>query len=141
MLDVPDVELDPVVPGQRRTPLDLRPAREPGSHLEPFALTFRVPFDLVAERRPRADDGHLTADDVPQLGQLVDRRPTEDSPDARDPGVTAIDGEPGALPLCADDHRAELEDVEVAAVLPDAALPVDDRAAVLDLDRECRRGE
>ena len=57
----------------------------------------------------------------------------------RDPRVAAVDGEPGALPLGVDDHRAELEELEVLPVLADAHLPEQHRPAVLELRRE--RGE
>ena len=45
------------------------------------------------------------------------------------------------MPLGADDHRAELQHLEVLAVLADARLPVEDRAAVLELRRERREPE
>ena len=56
----------------------------------------------------------------------------------RSPWSTAI---AGAHALRADDHRAQLQHVEVGAVLADAGLPVEDRAAVLELDRERREAE
>src|SRR3954453_5961397 len=59
VLDVPEVELDPPPPGQRRASMDLRPAGDPGQHVEPVELTLVVAVDLVAERRPRADERHV----------------------------------------------------------------------------------
>ena len=38
--------------------------------------------------------------------------------------------------LRADDHRPQLQQLEVHAVLADARLPVEDGPAVLELDRE-----
>src|SRR5436190_13372611 len=52
VLDVPDVQFDPLLPGQRGAPVDLRPAGQPGLDLEPAALARRVALDLVGERRP-----------------------------------------------------------------------------------------
>ena len=47
---------------------------------------------------------------------------------------------PGAQPLGADDHRPQLQQLEVDAVLADAGLAVKHRAADLELDRErCNR--
>jgi len=43
--------------------------------------------------------------------------------------------------LCADDHRPELEQVEVPPAQPDAALAIEHRPTVLELDRNCRRGK
>src|SRR5687768_10706088 len=39
VLDVPHVELDPILPCQGGSPVDLRPAGEAGSHLESASLT------------------------------------------------------------------------------------------------------
>src|SRR5688500_7136016 len=49
VLDVPDVELDPLRPRQLRAAVDLRPARDPRRNLEPPALALVVALDLVAE--------------------------------------------------------------------------------------------
>ena len=48
---------------------------------------------------------------------------------------------PAPFVLRVDDHRAELEELEVDAVLADAGLPEEDRPAVLELDGERGRGE
>src|SRR5919106_7053875 len=58
VLDVPDVELDPLRPRQRGAAVDLRPARDPGLHREPEPLALVVALDLVAERRARPDQAH-----------------------------------------------------------------------------------
>src|SRR5262245_401539 len=68
VLDVPDVELDPVLPRQRCAAVDLRPAGDSGPHLEPAALALCVALHLVTQCRPRADHAHVAADDVPELG-------------------------------------------------------------------------
>src|SRR4051794_15293545 len=139
--DVPEVELDPLGPRQRRAPVDLGPARDPRQDVEPVELPLVVAVDLVAERRPRADHGHLAADDVPELRQLVERELAQHPPDARDPRVAAVDREAGADLLRADDHRPQLQQLEVDAVLADAHLLVEDRPAVLELHRERGGGE
>ena len=99
VLDVPDVELDPVCPRQRRAAVNLRPAGQARPDVEPLALPLGVRVDLVAQRRPRPDQAHLAADDVPELRQLVDRGAAKDAADARDPAVAGVDGvarRPGA---------------------------------------------
>jgi hypothetical protein len=136
MLDVPDVELDALVPRQGRAPVDLRPARDPRLDLEPAPLTRRVLLDLVAQRRPRPDHAHVAAQDVPQLWKLVERQASQNAARAGDPSVALVDREAGALVLRADHHRPQLQQVEVDAVLADAALPVQHGAAVLELDRD-----
>src|SRR5918911_493140 len=139
VVDVPDVELDALGPAQARAPVDLRPARDPRPHLEPTALALRVALDLIGERGPRPDEAHLAPDDVPELRHLVDREPAQEAADRRDTGVAVVDLQPGSLALGADDHRAQLEEVELLAAFPDAALPVEDGTAVGELDRERRQ--
>src|SRR5205814_10316620 len=99
VLDVPNVELDPLGPGQRRAPVDLRPARDPRFDLQPAALALVVLLHLVAERRPRADYGHVSADHVPELRQLVERQPPQDTADPGDAPVAPLDRQRGTLPL------------------------------------------
>src|SRR5439155_23889406 len=79
VLDVPEVELDPLVPRELRASVHLRPAGQARLDLEPAALARGVLVDLVAERRARADQAHVAEDDVPELGQLVEREPAEDA--------------------------------------------------------------
>src|SRR5207248_10847864 len=146
VLDVPDVELDPLRPGQHSAAVHLRPAGDAGLHVEPVPLPFVVLLDLVAQRRSWPDHAHLATDDVPELWQLVERELAQEPARARDTGVVAVDGEPGADCLGTDDHRPQLEELEVGAVPAHARLAIEDRPAVLELDgerseREERRGD
>jgi len=84
VLDVPDVELDALVPRQPRPAVHLGPAGETGLDLEPPALPRRVALDLVGERGPRADHAHVAPDDVPELRQLVDREAPQEAARSRD---------------------------------------------------------
>ena len=53
----------------------------------------------------------------------------------------SIDGEAGAHRLGADDHRPQLQQLEVAPVLADPRLAVEHRPAVAELDGERRERE
>ena len=46
MLDVPQVELDPLRPGERRAPVDLGPAGDPRLDRQPAPLAIGVLLDL-----------------------------------------------------------------------------------------------
>src|SRR5207244_4049646 len=98
-------------------------------------LARRVALDLVAERRPWPDQAHVAADHVPELRQLVEREPAQHAPDPRDARVAAVDRVARALLLGSDDHRAELQQVEVHAAFADTRLAVEHRPAILELDR------
>src|SRR5215207_2424668 len=141
VLHVPDVQLDSLLPGKRGPAVDLRPAGDARLHVEAAPLAIRVLLDLVAQGWARPDQAHVAADDVPELRQLVEREPPQDASGPRDARIALVHGPPGSLLLGAGHHRAELEQLEVLAVPPDAPLPVEDGAAVLELDRERRGGE
>src|SRR5215470_12130548 len=87
--DVPEVELDPLGPGERGATVNLRPTGDARLHVEAVALALVVALDLVAQRRARADDRHVAPDDVPELWELVGRQPPEHAPGARDARVAA----------------------------------------------------
>ena len=142
VLDVPDVELDPVVPRERRAAVDLRPAGEPGPDVEP------PPLALACTARPGSGASAAGRSRTCRRGRrsraAAARRSTcagAKRPDAGDARVAAVDGVAGALLLGVDDHRAELQQLEVDAVLADARLPKEHRPAVLELDRERGGGE
>src|SRR6185295_317732 len=125
MLDVPDVELDAVFPGQARSPVDLRPAGDAGAHLEAASLARRVTLHLIGERGAGADEAHVTADDVPELWQLVERQPPQHPSCARDARIAFVDREAGALPLGTNLHRPQLHQLELLTVQPDAPLAIE----------------
>src|SRR5919199_1362137 len=98
-------------------------------------MAVAVPVDLALELRDvlwslraRPDEAHLTAEDVEQLGQLVDRGRAEERPEPR-PAVVTLDptgpdtfrqlehgGVGGVGGVAAVTHRPELEDLERATV-------------------------
>ena len=138
VLEVPEVELDPLGPRQRRAAVDLRPAAQPRAGVEAEALAVGVGVDLDLDRRPRADQRHLAAQHVDEVRQLVDRGAAQERADARDPRVALVDRHARAQVLGAGDHRAQLVDLEGVALQADAALAVDRVAVGLEPDGERR---
>src|SRR5258707_8567458 len=136
MVDVPDVELDPLLPGDAGAALDLGPAGDPGQHLVAAALARGVVADLGGDGRARADDRHLATEDVDQVGHLVERGAAEEAAGAGDRGIVAGDDHADADRVGALDHRPQLQHLELGAAEADAALPVEDRAAAAELDRD-----
>ena len=118
--------------------MDLRPAGDPGQHLEPAALALGVALDLVAERRARPDQAHVAADDVPQLRQLVERGAAQKGTDPRDPAVALLDCVAGTLRSAPTTIVRSFRSSK-SPVLADAGLLEEDRAAVRELHRD-RRG-
>ena len=87
MFDVPHVELDPLRPRKCVAAGDLGPAGNARGNFEAPALKIIVLLDLVAEGWARPNDAHVTADDVPELWQLVEGPPAQEGPDPRNPLV------------------------------------------------------
>ena len=101
----------------------------PGQHLVAAFLVRGVVVDLGLDRRAGADDRHLAAEDVDQVGDLVERGAAEEAAGAGDPRVVAVDDLADPDRVGALDHRPQLPHLELAAAEADAALAVDDRAA------------
>ena len=90
--------------------------------------------DHLGPLGPRADQRHVAADHVPQLRQLVDVGPAQEPADLGHPVVGGLGPADDAVGLGVGAHRAQLHDLELLAVLAEAALAVEHRAAVLELD-------
>ena len=85
----------------------------------------------------RPDEGHVAAKHVPKLGDLVDVRTPQDAADAGHP-VVADRGPPRPVGLGVGAHGAQLEDLKRLAILAEALLAIERRAAVVELDRDRR---
>ena len=110
------VERRPAAPGHLPQPGDARLGVEHAPAVPRLVL-----LDLVGERRPRSDERHLAAQDVPELRQLVEARLAQEPPDRRDPRVVG-----------------HLEHAVVAAVLARLSARLDEPAHVLVMERVIR---
>ena len=150
VLHVEVVELGPL--GDRRLPpqpVHLRPAGDAGLDAVAVVVAVDVLAEELDELRPlgaRPDEAHLALQDVQELRQLVDRRPAEKLADAR-PAVDPFDAARGAVELERDRpgdglrvHRAELENLETAAVATDPRLAEEHARAERDANGD-RGGE
>src|SRR5207244_13274233 len=97
-----------------------------------------VLLDLVLQRRPGADQAHVPAEDVPELRKLVEGDPAEDAAGTGDPRIALVHGPAGAPGLRADDHRSQLQQLELDRALAYAPLTVQHRPSAFELDRQRR---
>ena len=97
-------------------------------------------LDEVRSLGPRADDGHVAAQHVPELRQLVDVEAAQQPADPRRARVVVTRPDRAGVVLGADVHRAELVDVERLAVEPHPLLLVEHgpRGRLLDEERDER---
>src|SRR5262249_34670146 len=85
---VAEVEAHHLVERGAASPPDLPGPRDPGPRLENApTMPGRVPLELVGQRRARPHERHVSPEDVPELGQLVEARLPEEVPEPRDPAV------------------------------------------------------
>jgi hypothetical protein len=112
---------------------ELREARQPGTDRQDHVVVVSACRDEHRVLRPRADQAHLAAQDMPELRQLVESRAGEEAPHVREPTVR-IGGQRESRR--ADRHLAELEHPQRDAPATDALGGVQDRARRLDHDGE-----
>ena len=61
VVDVPDVEGEPVAPGQVSASVDLGPSRDAGQHRVPAPLFPRVARNIADRQRPGTNEAHFAA--------------------------------------------------------------------------------
>ena len=149
VVDVLEVEPRPIDRSRARGAADTchRPVI-PGFIESRRRVPVLVPGDVVERVRPRADEAHLAAEDVPQLRQLVDARLAAGSGRARvtrgssvilnaaPPGPRCGPGGPARSASASVAHRPELHDRERAARQAGALLPEEHRSTVVEGDRD-----
>ena len=115
----------------------------PGCDQEPSQLP-RLVLVRPRRKRPRPDQGHVTAHHIPELRQFVQAGATQQVADRRDARVVArleerarhlIDlGQLREATVRTLVHGAELQDVEAIEMPTRAPLPVDDLPGGAELD-------
>ena len=87
VVDVPDVEREPLVPRRRVAPVHLCPAGDARPNLQAAGLPVAVAGEVLHRQRPRADEAHLAGHHVDERRQLVEaRRPQESA----EPGERSV---------------------------------------------------
>ena len=76
---VPDIKAELLCPADGVAPMALSPAAEAGAHLVAAVLVGRVERKILHQQRARANQGHVTFEDVEQLGQFVYRGGTDEA--------------------------------------------------------------
>ena len=146
VLDVPDVALDAALhlPELLRLATvagDLRPAGDAGTHeMAHHVLVDEtgVLLGMGEHVGTRSDDGHVTAQDVPELGQLVDVHAAHEVAEGELAGVVLRGLQ--AVGIDVDMHGAELQAEEAPAAKACALLTEEDGAGTLELDDQGDEG-
>jgi hypothetical protein len=141
MLDVPDVQLDSLLPRNPGSAVDLGPAGYAGAQIQAAELARRVELDLCRQGRARPDDAHIASQHVEEVRQLVEREAAQEPPDAGDAWVLGRHRGADADRVGAPPHGAQLEHLEDHAVPSDPTLAVEHRPAGGELDGDGGREE
>ena len=140
VLDVPDVELDtafhlPELAGLAAEAVDLGPAGDAGLDEVAHHVLLDdvgVLFGVLQHVGTRTDDGHVAAEDVDELGQLVDAGLADELAYPRLAGI--MERGLQAVGIGIDPHGTELVAPELTAVEPRTLLPEEDRTGRRELD-------
>jgi hypothetical protein len=145
VIDVFHVEGHPSLKIDRIATFDDPEAGESRAHAKAAALPPLILFHLLRNGGARADEGHVAAEDVPELGPFIDGEFAEPAAEGGEPGVVADLEDELALVLVFEggfaflrigDHGAELEEDEAAAVEAAADLAEENGARGGEADEE-----
>ncbi len=134
MLHVPDVIFEFFFPRDRVSAVDLCPAGKPRTDVVAVLLDLVVEGKIFDEKRARTDDAHISAENVPELGKLVERGRAEQLSEFRQAHLV---GQKLALFIALIRHRAELVKLEDALVFARTLLTKDHGRAELCADKYC----
>ena len=101
--------------------------------------------DVELALRTRTDKRHVSDEDIPKLGQLIEMMSSQKLPHLGEARVATYLQQVGTILLGIHPHATKLVDEERLAMQSDALLLVDDRHAVLHADgkstSDCQRRE
>lgn len=138
VVDVPDVELEFARPADGVAAVDLCPAGDSGGDEVAAALGFVVQGEVLDEQGARADEAHVSLEDVDELGEFVDGGGAHELADG---GEALGVGEELALRVLAVVHGFELDDLKDVFVFAGPRLGEEDVASVRDGEQEAGRDE
>jgi hypothetical protein len=126
VVHVPDIQREFLFPRQRVSSVNLRPARYPWPDFVPTGLFRRVTLEVLHQEGTWADQAHVSTQDVPQLGQLVETGAAEESAES-DQAVGVR--EQVAIAIARVLHRPKLEERKGLPSKPRPLLTKEDRPA------------
>ncbi len=133
VIDVPHVQREFLLPGERVAPVDLRPTGDPGPHLVTAGLLRRVAGQVLHQQRARADQAHVTFEHVEKLRQLIEAKTAQKAPESCKPLRVR---EQGALRVAGVGHGAEFVEGEGLAVQSGALLAKEHGRAEFEAHQE-----
>src|SRR5262249_27690890 len=81
VVDVPDVERQPIVPRERVAAAHLDEASDARTHLVPASLIRRIAWKILRQEGPRTDQRHFASEHIQKLRQLIDAGSAEPAAD------------------------------------------------------------
>ena len=122
--------------------VDLRPARKPRHDVVcAVFVPLRDQIVLIPQGRPRADDAHLSLQNVEDLRELIQARPAQEAPAPGDKGIRRIQQMGRHVVRRVDAHRPELVDIEIGLSLSHTLLLEQHRAGRVKPDPDRQNGQ
>ena len=125
----------PFLPRRKVSPVHLCPAGEPGANVMAVMLLFAVKRQILHQQRSWPHDAHLTAEDIPQLRQLVDAQRAQLLSKARQPLLIR---QQRAIFIPDVTHAAELMEFKNLFIFSRTLLTEDHRASELHAHKNRR---
>jgi len=138
MIDIPDIEHDPFGPGDFNPAIDLCPSRQAGSNLKATPLERRVALNLLGDCRSRANQRHISTQDIDHLWKFIDLEPANQVANGRYQRMTASNLGNIVVRESIDPHASELENNKRTAKQAASFLQIKDRAEICQINRNCR---
>lgn len=127
MIDVPEVVVEFLFPGEGVAAVDLGPAGEAGAGEVTAGLGGGVVGEVFGEEGAGADEAHVAFEDVPEFGEFVEGGGAEEA--AEGGGAEGVGAGAGG-------HGAEFAEGEEGAVFAGAGLAEEDGGAEAEADEE-----
>lgn len=135
---VPDVHLKSVVPAGLVATIYLGPSGDPRPNIVTMRLLPGIELQVSGEPWARTDETHFAPHDVPQLGQFVEARGSQERSETCHPGSIREDLSVGISGI---GHRPELQQGKQSTAASGPLLTKQDRLPELQTNQDRKRGQ
>ena len=132
VVNIPHIEGEFFLPGERVAAVHLRPAGDAGAHFMSACLFWGVAVEVLHQQRAWTHQAHVTFEHVEELRQLIQAGGAQEAPKA---GEALLVGQQVTIGIAQVAHGAELVESEQLAVQAGALLAEDHRPAEEEPDK------
>src|SRR5262245_49802024 len=134
MINVPQVQADALFPREPVPPVNPRPSCHPGFEIKPTTVLQRTVCRLSWDPRSRANNAHITFQNIEELRDFIQRPKPEQPSYPRNTCVVLYYCESGTDPFCTDVHVAKFVATKISAVSANSILNEQHRTVIIQLN-------